>query len=72
MGGLFGGGGSQKESLALQKKQQEQQQRRQLADLARQQAETDQAASGRTGRRNTGGQMLTFLSGEGLDKLGGA
>lgn len=72
MSGIFGGGKQQKQALELQKQQQQQQQRRQLADLARQQAETDQAASGKTGRRTTGGQMLTFLSGEGLDKLGGA
>ncbi|MHA7968988.1 hypothetical protein [Rhizobium sp. CAU 1783] len=71
MGNLFGGG-QQKKALALQKQTAEQQQRRQLADLARQQAETDQAAAGKTGRRAIGGQMLTFLSGEGVDKLGGA
>lgn len=69
------GGGSQKRALELQKQQQESNQRRQLADLARQQAETDQAASGRTGR-NSGGRMLTFLSsgsflsGSGNNKFG--
>ncbi|TRL39835.1 hypothetical protein FNA46_07830 [Rhizobium straminoryzae] len=71
MGNLIGGG-SQKKALALQQQQAQAQQRRQLADLARQQAETDQAASAKTGRRNVGGQMLTFLSGDGIDTLGGA
>ncbi len=61
---LFGGGDNG-QAAALKA-----QQRRQLADLARQQAETDQASATKTGRK-TGSQLLTFLSGEGVDKLGG-
>lgn len=62
---LFGGGDNgQAKALKAQ-------QRRQLADLARQQAETDQASAKKTGRK-TGSQLLTFLSGEGIDTLGGA
>lgn len=67
MANLLGGD----KGSGLAKQQAEQQQRRTLADLARQQAETDQAAAGRTGRQ-TGSRMLTFLSGEGLDKFGQA
>lgn len=55
----------------LAKQQAEQQQRRTLAQLAQQQAETDQAASSKTGRK-TGSRLLTFLSGDGLDKFGQA
>lgn len=67
---ILGGGGGEK----LAKQQAEQQQRRTLAELARQQAETDQAAAGPTGRKS-GGRMLTFLtglSGEGANKFGQA
>lgn len=61
---LFGGGDNgQAKALKAQ-------QRRQLADLARQQAETDQASAGKVGRK-TGSKLLTFLSGEGIDTLGG-
>ena len=57
----------------LAKQQAEQQQRRTLADLARQQAEVDQAtADTRPGRSKSGNRLLTFLSGEGLDKFGQA
>lgn len=58
----------------LAKQQAEQQQRRTLAQLAQQQAETDQAASGPVGRQ-TGGRMLTFLtnlSTDGANKFGQA
>lgn len=58
----------------LAKQQAEQQQRRTLAELARQQSETDQAAAGPTGRK-TGGRMLTFLtslSADGANKFGQA
>jgi hypothetical protein len=71
MGDLLGGSDS---GQKLAKQQAEQQQRRTLADLARQQAETDQAAAGPTGRK-TGGRMLTFLTGlnaDGLNKFGQA
>lgn len=67
-------GGSARKQADLAKLQQESTQRRQLADLARQQAETDQAASGKTGRK-TGSQLLTYLSGlsgDGTASLGGA
>ncbi|MGI2031950.1 hypothetical protein ACRQ1B_06110 [Rhizobium panacihumi] len=66
-------GGSDK-GAKLAKQQAEQQQRRTLADLARQQAETDQAAAAPAGRK-TGGRMLTFLTNlnsDGLNKLGQA
>ncbi|WP_313193088.1 hypothetical protein [Shinella zoogloeoides] len=69
MGNLFGSDSGAK----LAKQQAEQQQRRTLAELSRQQAETDQAASGPVGRQ-TGNRLLTYLtaglSGEGLDKFG--
>ncbi len=67
MGGLFGG----KSGAGDLRRQQESNQRRQLADLARQQAEVDQATGGKAGRK-TGSRLLTFLSGNGVDKLGGA
>lgn len=67
---LFGGSNK---AAALQKQQAESQQRQTLANLAAQQAETDQAAAGATGRK-TGSRLLTFLnaglSGDGLDKFG--
>lgn len=69
MNALFGNSGAD-----LQKKQLQASQRQQLADLARQQAETDQAAAGTVGRK-TGSRMLTFLSGlsgDGTSSLGGA
>lgn len=66
-----GGGGAQQESLKLQQDQAAAQQRRTLAEMARQAAETDQAAAGKTGRK-TGSRLLTFLSGDGASKLGGA
>jgi hypothetical protein len=68
---LFGGGSSNNAGLQLQQDQAAAQQRRTLAEMARQQAETDQAASGKVGRKS-GSQLLTFLSGEGINKLGGA
>ena len=74
MGTLLGGGS--KEAANLQKQEAASQQRRTLADLARQQAEVDQATSGKTGRK-TGSRMLafmneSFLSGSGNDKFGQA
>ncbi|TPW33235.1 hypothetical protein FJU08_01330 [Martelella alba] len=66
MGDLFGGN-SGKDLKA----QQEANQRKQLADLARQQAEVDQSVSSKAGR-NTGSKLLSFLSGSGVDTLGGA
>lgn len=77
MGGMLGGGSkASKQAQQLQKQEAEAQQRRTLADLARQQAEVDQASAGRTGRK-TGSRMLTFmnetyLSGSGNDKFGSA
>jgi hypothetical protein len=68
MGNLLGGSDK---GQKLAKQQAEQQQRRTLADLARQQADSDQSTASRTGRK-TGSRMLTFLSGEGLDKFGQA
>lgn len=68
MANLLGGG----KGGDLAKQQAEQQQRRTLAELARQQAEVDQASAAPTGRK-TGGRMLTFLtglSGEGPNKFG--
>ncbi len=72
MGGILGGGSD--EGAKIAKQQAEQQQRRTLAQLAAQQAETDQAAAGKTGRK-TGSRLLTFLSdtslsGTGNDKFG--
>lgn len=67
MTNLFGG----KSGGGDLRKQQEANQRRQLADMARQQAEVDQATSGKSGRK-TGSRLLTFLSGNGVDTLGGA
>lgn len=70
MANLLGGNSGS----GLAKQQAEQQQRRTLAELSRQQAETDQAAAGAVGRK-TGGRMLTFLtglSGEGPNKFGQA
>lgn len=58
MGGIFGGSNK---AADLQKQQAEAQQRQTLANLAAQQAETDQAAAGKTGRK-TGSRMLTFLT----------
>jgi len=73
MANLFGGGNKAADKAnALAKQNAEQQQRRTLAELARQQAEVDQASAGPTGRKN-GGQLLTFLtglSGEGPNKFG--
>lgn len=58
---MFGGGGSSKQALALQQRQAAAAQRRQLAELATQQAEIDQAkASGSAGPR--GRRLLTFLA----------
>lgn len=73
--GKFVGRGS-KEAANLQKQEAASQQRRTLADLARQQAEVDQATSGKAGRK-TGSRMLafmneSFLSGSGNDKFGQA
>lgn len=51
------------------KKQMEAQQRRQLADLARQQGEADQAAAGQSGRKS-GRALLTFLDGQGQSTFG--
>ncbi|TCT34642.1 hypothetical protein [Martelella mediterranea] len=67
MTNLFGG----KSGAGDLRKQQEANQRRQLADMARQQAEVDQSTSGKAGRK-TGSRLLTFLSGNGVDTLGGA
>lgn len=75
MGGLMGGGSkASKQAAELQKQEAASNQRRTLADLARQQAEVDQSAAGRTGRKS-GSRMLTFmnetyLSGSGNDKFG--
>ncbi|QCM10086.1 hypothetical protein CFBP6625_06780 [Agrobacterium tumefaciens] len=75
MGGLMGGGSkASKQAADLQKQEAAANQRRTLADLARQQAEVDQSAAGRTGRKS-GSRMLTFmnetyLSGSGNDKFG--
>lgn len=70
MGNLLGGSDS---GSKIAKQQAEAQQRRQLADLARQQAEVDQASAGKTGRK-TGSRLLTFLnlSGDGASKFGDA
>lgn len=74
MPNLLGTNSAQKKSMDMARQQQEQSQRRTLADLSRQQAEADQAAAGPTGRQS-GGRMLTFLtglSGDGLNKFGQA
>lgn len=68
MGNLLGGSNKGQD---LAKQQAEAAQRRTLADLARQQAETDQAGATKTGRKQ-GSRLLTFLSGEGNDKFGQA
>lgn len=62
MGSLFGSN----KAADLQKQEAERQQRRTLANLAAQQAETDQASAGKTGRKS-GSRMLTFLT----DNAGG-
>lgn len=54
----------------LQKQQAEAGQRRNLAELARQQGEVDQAAASTTKRRGGGRGLLTFLSGEGQGTFG--
>jgi hypothetical protein len=55
----------------LQKQQAEAGQRRNLAELARQQGEVDQAAAGAGGgKRRAGRGLLTFLSGDGQASFG--
>lgn len=65
MGKIFGGGGSSK-ATALAKKNAEEQQRRSLAQLAKSQAEADQAGSNPGGGKKRGNRMLTYLNGTSL------
>lgn len=72
MAGIFGGGGN-KGAVALQKKIAEENQRKQLAALAKQSSEVDQAkAKARGGgRRAQGNRLLTYLgTSSGQEKLG--
>lgn len=72
MGNLLGGGSNKaaEKSQQLQQSEAEAQQRRTLAQLAAQQAETDQAAAGKTGRK-TGSRLLTFLTDSSFSAAGG-
>jgi len=65
MGELLGGGNSAAKRAAAQARAQaEASQRTNLAQLASQQAETDQQASSSTPRARKGRRLLTFLGGE--------
>ncbi|MEY4706318.1 MAG: hypothetical protein RJB58_41 [Pseudomonadota bacterium] len=66
---LFGGGGDKGAKLAKQEAAAAS--RRQLAALAKQQADVDQAAQGQGGRRK-GRQLLSFLGAEGNPGLSAA
>lgn len=62
-------GGGQRKAQRAQQEQLRAQQRQQLADIARQQAEVDQASSAPAGRKSGRG-LLTFLDGAGQDTFG--
>ena len=74
MSTLFGGGaGDNSEALALQKKVAAENQRKQLATIAKQAAETDQATAKAKGggRRASGNKLLTYIgSSSGQSTLG--
>lgn len=68
MGALFGGSKSSDKAAELSRQQAASAQRRQLADLARQQAEVDQAKA--SGGAQKGRRLLTFVDSQAT--LGGA